>query len=116
VTDANFDCSDSGISLQAMDNSHVALVALTMKEDMFEPYRCDRNLALGVNLISLSKILKCAANEDIITLTAQDEPDKLSLQFESAKTERFSEYELKLMDIDQEHLGIPETGMPSFVK
>ena len=116
MTDANFDCSDSGISLQAMDNSHVALVALTMKEDMFEPYRCDRNLALGVNLISLSKILKCAANEDIITLTAQDEPDKLSLQFESAKTERFSEYELKLMDIDQEHLGIPETGMPSFVK
>lgn len=110
VSDANFDCNDSGLSLQAMDNSHVALVSLQMKEDMFEPYRCDRNIALGINLTSLSKVLKCANNEDIVTIKATDEPDVLNLQFESAKTERFSEYDLKLMDIDQEHLGIPETG------
>ncbi|BFZ53539.1 proliferating cell nuclear antigen [Savitreella phatthalungensis] len=109
VTDANFDCNDSGISLQAMDNSHVALVAMQLKEDMFEPYRCDRNIALGINLNSLGKILKCAQNEDICTIKANDEPDTLNMQFESDKAERFSEYDLKLMDIDQEHLGIPDT-------
>ena len=42
VTDANFDCSSSGFSLQAMDSSHVALVALMMKAEGFEHYRCDR--------------------------------------------------------------------------
>lgn len=111
VSDANFDCNDGGLSLQAMDNSHVALVSLQMKEDMFEPYRCDRNIALGINLTSLSKVLKCANNDDVVTIKATDEPDVLNLQFESQKTERFSEYDLKLMDIDQEHLGIPDTGM-----
>ena len=28
VTEANFDCNSSGISLQAMDSSHVSLVAM----------------------------------------------------------------------------------------
>ena len=32
VTDANFDCSPTGFSLQAMDSSHVALVALTLRQ------------------------------------------------------------------------------------
>ena len=33
----------------------------------------------------------------------------MNLTFESAESDRISEYDIKLMDIDQEHLGIPET-------
>lgn len=83
VTECNFDCNDSGIALQAMDNSHVALVALLLRSDGFDPYRCDRNLPLGVNLTSLNKILKCANNDDVLTLKADDNGDVLSLVFES---------------------------------
>jgi proliferating cell nuclear antigen len=71
VQDCNFDCNDSGIALQAMDNSHVALVSMMLK--------------------------------------AEDAPDVLNLLFESSENDRISEYDLKLMDIDQEHLGIPDT-------
>ncbi|RHZ81316.1 hypothetical protein Glove_121g43 [Diversispora epigaea] len=110
VTDANFDCSESGIALQAMDNSHVALVSLLLRSEGFDPYRCDRGFSLGVNLNSLNKILKCAGNDDIITLRADDNSaDSLSLSFENPNNDRIGEYELKLMDIDQEHLSIPET-------
>lgn len=109
MQDCNFDCNDSGIALQAMDNSHVALVSMMIKADSFSPYRCDRNIALGVNLTSLTKVLRAAQNEDILTLKAEDAPDSLNLVFESAENDRISEYDLKLMDIDQEHLGIPET-------
>jgi hypothetical protein len=42
VTDANFDCSATGFGLQAMDSSHVSLVALLLRADGFEHYRCDR--------------------------------------------------------------------------
>lgn len=109
VQDCNFDCNDSGIALQAMDNSHVALVSMMLKAEGFSPYRCDRNVALGVNLGSLTKVLRAAQNDDILTLKAEDAPDVLNLQFESSESDRLSEYDLKLMDIDQEHLGIPET-------
>jgi len=109
VQDCNFDCNDTGIALQAMDNSHVALVAMLLRADGFSPYRCDRNIALGINLNSLAKVLRCAQNEDMITLKALDTVDSLHLVFESTENDRISEYDIKLMDIDQEHLGIPET-------
>lgn len=109
VQDCNFDCNDSGIALQAMDNSHVALVSMMLKAESFSPFRCDRNIALGINLTSLTKVLRCAQNEDILTLKAEDAPDVVNLVFESAENDRLSEYDIKLMDIDQEHLGIPET-------
>lgn len=109
VQDCNFDCNDSGIALQAMDNSHVALVSMMLKAESFSPFRCDRNIALGINLTSLTKVLRCAQNDDILTLKAEDAPDVVNLVFESSESDRLSEYDIKLMDIDQEHLGIPDT-------
>ncbi|KAB8233680.1 proliferating cell nuclear antigen [Aspergillus alliaceus] len=116
VQDCNFDCNDSGIALQAMDNSHVALVSMLLKAEGFSPYRCDRNIALGINLVSLTKVLRAAQNEDILTLKADDSPDAVNLMFESAETDRLSEYDIKLMDIDQEHLAIPETEYAATVE
>ncbi|CAG8115162.1 unnamed protein product, partial [Penicillium nalgiovense] len=116
VQDCNFDCNDSGIALQAMDNSHVALVSMLLRAEGFSPYRCDRNIALGINLLSLTKVLRAAQNEDILTLKAEDSPDAVNLMFESAETDRLSEYDIKLMDIDQEHLAIPETEYAATVE
>ena len=116
VTEANFDCSDTGISLQAMvrarplshweayplvehcarlrsrarapltaprtlcharaqDSSHVSLVALLLRADGFDHFRCDRNLSLGINLTSMGKVLKCCNNDDIVTLKSDDSAD-----------------------------------------
>lgn len=108
VTEASWDCTSAGLSLQAMDGSHVSLVQLTLRADGFESYRCDRNLAMGINMSSMSKILRCAGNDDIITLKAEDNADLLELIFESAKGEKVSQYEMKLMDLDCEQLGIPD--------
>lgn len=110
VQDCNFDCNDSGIALQAMDNSHVALVSMLLSASAFSPFRCDRNIALGINLNSLTKVLRAAQADDILTLKAEDAPDVVNLVFESSESDRLSEYDIKLMDIDQEHLGIPETS------
>jgi proliferating cell nuclear antigen len=99
-----------------MDSSHVSLVSLTLKESGFENYRCDRNVSLGVNLVSLSKILKCAGNDDIVTLKAEDDGDIVTFLFESEDGDRVSDFALKLMDIDSEHLGIPETDHKCIVK
>ena len=92
-----------------MDNSHVALVSMMLKSESFSPFRCDRNIALGINLTSLTKVLRAAAASDILTIKAEDAPDVINLVYESSEKDRISEYDIKLMDIDQEHLGIPET-------
>ncbi|KAG7444254.1 proliferating cell nuclear antigen [Guyanagaster necrorhizus] len=109
VTDANFECNEEGINLQAMDNSHVALVAVLLEAPGFKRYRCDRPMPLGVNLASLTKVLKCAKDDDECTIKAADEADVLNLVYEAKHTDRIAEYDMKLMDIDSDTLGIPET-------
>jgi proliferating cell nuclear antigen len=92
-----------------MDNSHVALVAVKLEATGFLKYRCDRPMPLGVNLNSLAKVLKCAKDDDQVTLKATDNHDVLNLLYESPTTDRIAEYEMKLMDIDADQLGIPDT-------
>ncbi|KAG1857026.1 proliferating cell nuclear antigen, N-terminal domain-containing protein [Suillus subalutaceus] len=109
VTDANFECNEEGINLQAMDNSHVALVAVKLDATGFKKYRCDRPMPLGVNLNSLTKVLKCAKDDDICIIKASDDADILNLVYEARSSDRIAEYDMKLMDIDAETLGIPDT-------
>jgi len=116
VTEANFDCSSSGIALQAMDSSHVSLIALLLRNDGFEHYRCDKNLSLGINLASMSKILKCAGNDDNVTLKADDNGSVITFMFESPRQDKISDFELKLMEIDSDVLGIPDTEYKAVIK
>lgn len=105
VQDANFECNEGGIvsksclsfvdrkdvikffaqNLQAMDNSHVALVSVKLEADGFALYRCDRPIPLGVNVGSLTKVLKCAKDDDRCTLKASDDADVLSLLYEAQR-------------------------------
>eukprot|EP01100_Stratorugosa_tubuloviscum_P010264 TRINITY_DN4384_c0_g1_i1.p1 TRINITY_DN4384_c0_g1~~TRINITY_DN4384_c0_g1_i1.p1 ORF type:complete len:274 (+),score=140.68 TRINITY_DN4384_c0_g1_i1:42-824(+) len=108
VNDANFEISSTGISLQCMDSSHVSLVSLLLRSDGFEHFRCDRNLTLGILLSSMSKILKCAGNDDTVTLKSEDKADSIAIIFENPKKDKLSDFEIKLLDIDSETLGIPD--------
>ena len=98
-----------GLSLQAMDTSHVALVSLNLSMEGFESYRCDSNVVLGVNIANLSKVLKLADPSDSITLQADQDPSSLKLTFDNPKTWRQAEFALNLISLDIEHLSIPET-------
>lgn len=48
-----------------------------------------------MNLGNLSKILKCAANDDVITIKADDGGDRVTFMFESPNQEKISDFELK---------------------
>ena len=85
VLQANLDCSPTGIALQALDQSHVSLVALLLRSEGFESYRCDRALPLGINISSMTKILKCAGNDDSVTIKAEDNGDSVTFLFENPR-------------------------------
>ncbi|KAK7320287.1 hypothetical protein VNO77_29621 [Canavalia gladiata] len=108
VHNANLYCSSSGFSLQFIDSSHVALVSILLRPEGFEHYRCDRNISMGINLNNMSKILRCAGNDDIITVRAEDGTACLNLMFESPTQDKISDFEMNLMDIKSEHLEIKE--------
>ena len=112
VCDVNLDCNHQGLSLQAMDQAHVSLVTLFLKPEAFEYFRCNKSIKLGINLLSLYKILKCSSNEDSVTISCKNNLEILSLLFESTANDRISEFQLKLIHINAEQLGIPDTHYP----
>merc|ERR1712184_139130 len=106
--DVNFDCSEKGLQVQAMDSSHVALVSLLLRESAFSEFKCDRATSLGMNVDSLGKILKMCGPADSLKLRWQNDADSVSFQCETGDEDRISEFDLKLMQIESEHMEVPE--------
>eukprot|EP00186_Timspurckia_oligopyrenoides_P002510 CAMPEP_0182445690 /NCGR_PEP_ID=MMETSP1172-20130603/3729_1 /TAXON_ID=708627 /ORGANISM="Timspurckia oligopyrenoides, Strain CCMP3278" /LENGTH=323 /DNA_ID=CAMNT_0024641503 /DNA_START=60 /DNA_END=1031 /DNA_ORIENTATION=+ len=117
VKEGNFDCNEEGFSLHAMDNTQVALADVLLRAQAFEMYSCETPMTLGISLDHVSKVLKCSANDDAVTLKASSEtPDHAEFMFESAKSDRISCFEVKLMDIDAEHIYIPDIQYTASIK
>jgi len=116
VEQGNFMVDSNMISFQGMDSSHVSLVALQLTESGFEGYRCDHDQCLGIQFSALNKILKCMTTKDSLSMQARDDGDVVSFIFESPDQKRYSNFELKLNDIDQEQLGIPQTDYATTIK
>merc|ERR1719493_167761 len=95
--DANFDCSEKGLQVQSMDSSHVALVSLLLRESAFSEFKCDRPTSLGMNVDSLSKILKMCGPADSLKVRWQNDADSVSFQCETGDEDRISEFDLKMM-------------------
>jgi len=106
--DVNFDCSEKGLQVQSMDSSHVALVSLLLRESAFAEFKCDRPTSLGMNVDSLGKILKMCGPNDSLKLRYQNDTDTVHFQCEGGGDDRIADFELKLMQIESEHMEIPE--------
>jgi proliferating cell nuclear antigen len=116
VQDANFLCTEDGIQMQAMDQAHVALITLTLLADGFTSYRCNTDFTLGINILSLTKILKCAENSDSILLRADPEGDVLYVELESPNGSRKSQFELRRLDIEADTVQFPDIEYSASVK
>lgn len=99
-----------------MDSAHVSLVSLKMNDTGFAEYRCDKNTTLGINLADFSKILKLAKADDTLVLKAEEETSYLSINFENQKTGKAAEFQLNLLNLDLQALGIPDCEYPTYIK
>merc|ERR1712066_883329 len=85
-----------------------ALVSLMLRESAFSEFKCDRPASLGMNVDSLGKILKMCGPSDSLKMKWQQDADIVSFQCESGDEDRISDFDLKLMQIESEHMEIPE--------
>lgn len=106
-SEANLDFTTEGMYMQAMDSAHVSLCSLTLREGLFQSYHCAQNISLGVSLKTLSMVLRGIKGE----LKLSSIGDKLHI--EVSKLEGTAKYDLTLMDIDSENLGLPDTEYPA---
>merc|ERR1712224_304071 len=76
ASEANISCSSSSMRLTATNWPGTIKIIFYMINHGFDFYRCDRNIAIGLDLTMLSKMIKCAGSDDKITIKAQDSGDR----------------------------------------
>ena len=115
IKDVNLEVSPTGISMQAMDSSHVALVSMNLSMEGFDTYRSDKAMTLGINAEHLSKVLKLSVNDDSLALKAMEDTHKLNIEFVNKKLGKKTSFDLNLFTLDSEVFGIPEPNFTAKV-
>merc|ERR1719411_1996253 len=89
---------------------------MILRADGFSPWRCDNTCQLGIHLDHFNKVLKCMGAKDEVAIHYKEGSDECNFCFKSPEEDKVSNFSLKLMDIDSEHLGIPETDYKTKVQ
>lgn len=108
-----FNISDEGIGAQTMDSSHVSIAIVQLNVTAFTKFSTNKNYSIGINIINMSKILKFASVDSIMTLSLTNE-DKMSIVLNDSSSK--SEFEMGLMEIDTEFLEVPSMDYDCKIK
>lgn len=98
---------EHGIEMQVMDSMHVVLVDVFLSRALFDKYRCDRDIILGIKIKSLITILKdltFPANS-LLHISCNDNPDKMSICYK--QPQYTLNWDLSLYSFDNVVFEIP---------
>lgn len=104
VDEANFVAKPEGLSMRAMDPSHVAMVDFVLPSDAFDEYECDKETLLGVNLDEMKKVMRRARTGDTLELFYDEAEKRLKLKLRGKTVRTFN---IHLLDITAEELPEP---------
>lgn len=99
--------------IQCMDKSHICLADIQIKDKWFSKYNCNNNTQISVDSYHFAIIINYALKHEIIEIKFDEcsNPDKLYINFLNEKENKSAFdhfFELDLIDIDEDNLGIPD--------
>jgi len=114
--DTNIIFDETGVKLMTMDGSHVSLIHMKLDSVNFEKYHCPTRVVVGLNMLSMFKLIKCVGSHDTVVLSVKKaQPHELDIRIENADKNAVTEYQLKLLDIDAEEISIDDQVFESVI-
>lgn len=108
LNDVNIIFTPEGIKITTLDTARAALVDVCMLSENFEEYHCENpEIIAGINITNTFKLLKPISNSDTLSLTLEDK-EYLIFKINNETKKTNTEFKLKLLDIDEDHIQIPE--------
>ncbi|CAO2036407.1 unnamed protein product [Urochloa humidicola] len=98
---ANFKLSSAGLELRATDTSAFALVAS-------DPYICDDDLSVRLNLADMAKAFSFANNDDIVTIKYENGRKIITISLDSPEGAVISDLEFDFMGVNSMPVYISE--------
>lgn len=115
ITDVNIHANPQGIKIMSMDGSKSAIVHVKLLAPQFEKFECPTPIVMGVNMLSLFKILKSIKNNDVISFLVTEDTTKLIIKIQNKEKQTEIISTLKLLDIDENLLHIPNIEFDSIL-
>ena len=116
LTDINLYFDSNGIKIMTMDNARVALVYVRLLKEKFEEYYCANKQMCGINMIYFFKLLKTVGNQDVLTIfIKKNNLNELGIRIENKEKNTVMESYLKMLDISEEKLDIPDIVYDSVI-
>ena len=103
IEETHLNANPDGIKLNAMDDSHVAMLRATLPKDIFTDYKCDGDFKIGINVQDFIKILRRAKTNDEIELILAEDKNSLKIKMKSQKSTRT--FKLKSKEIREMEEG-----------
>lgn len=110
INDVNVYFRPDGITILTLDNARVTLVHMHLGSENFEEYECTTEIVAGLNITNTHKLLKSMSNNDTLTIDIIDR-DYMKLIIENVSKKTSTTYSLKLLDINEDELDVPEIDM-----
>ena len=108
----NMHFEENKLYIQSMDKSHVCLADIEINNKWFSVFDCSKNNKISVDSTNFAILMNYALKHDRLELKYEDENDvdKLYINFLNGKENKVSFdhfFELNLIDVDEDSLGIP---------
>jgi len=116
LTDINFNFDETGLSVMNMDPGKISFVTLKLHADKFDKYYCPNELPIGVNMLSLHKLLKTIGNNDTVCMyVTEEKPDELAIKIQNKKKRINNNLYYNLLDVDVVTFDIPEVDYDAHI-
>jgi proliferating cell nuclear antigen len=110
INDVNVYFTSKGVHILTLDTARVTLVHMTLGAENFEEYECSTDIAAGLNMGNIYKLLKSVTNQDTLTLKVEGR-DVMEVLIENPVKKSATNFKLKLLDINEDILEVPDIHM-----
>ena len=110
INDVNVYFTAKGVHILTLDTARVTLVHMTLGAENFEEYECSTDIAAGLNMGNIYKLLKSVTNQDTLTLKVEGR-DVMEVLIENPSKKSETSFKLKLLDINEDILEVPDIHM-----
>ena len=104
IDETEFRVTPKEFTISAMDPSRICLLKLSIKNENFDEYQCDKDSKVGLNLDDLDKILKRSAANDSVEIDFNEAEQKIKIKMAREGMTRTRTFSLALLDIDIEEI------------
>ena len=116
LSDVNFKVDSRGIKLTTVDGTQSAIINLYLDASKFEEYTCVSEINIGLNLLSVFKVLKGIKNTDTVSFTVyQEDHCSIYITTENSDKKATITTKLKMLDMDEKIYSIPDIKFNSFI-